>query len=254
MDWSLPGSSVPRILQARLLKWVTISSSRGSSQPGIKPESPVLQAGSLPWTPWEAPVTLTSHQLSDFWVNIDRHLEISEVVGFHSMALTLGQDTRKDSLSIRFANYIVISQACTNNWVKVPIPVCRSSSQCLVWKYCWPAAPGTPCGRTSYARSCSRGQRAEQREGSRAGLASDDSVKQLLCQPACGKRHQVTRLRRNEGINEFCQVQDKALNRSPKEGWAVRCSEAPIRAPENKQVLLYASATKGLKPVKEWRQ
>ena len=32
MDWSLPGSSVHNIFQARL-KWVAISSSKGSSQP-----------------------------------------------------------------------------------------------------------------------------------------------------------------------------------------------------------------------------
>ena len=30
MDWSPPGSSVPRISQARTLEWVAISSSRGS--------------------------------------------------------------------------------------------------------------------------------------------------------------------------------------------------------------------------------
>ena len=33
MDWSRPGSSVHRIFQARILEWVAISSSRGSSQP-----------------------------------------------------------------------------------------------------------------------------------------------------------------------------------------------------------------------------
>ena len=33
MDYSLPGSSVRGILQARILEWVAISFSRGSSQP-----------------------------------------------------------------------------------------------------------------------------------------------------------------------------------------------------------------------------
>ena len=33
MDWSLPGSSVHEIFQARLLEWVAISFSRGSSRP-----------------------------------------------------------------------------------------------------------------------------------------------------------------------------------------------------------------------------
>ena len=35
MDCSLPGSSVHGILQARILKWVAISFSRGSSQPRV---------------------------------------------------------------------------------------------------------------------------------------------------------------------------------------------------------------------------
>ena len=33
MDWSLPGSCVHRILQARILEWVVISSTSGSSWP-----------------------------------------------------------------------------------------------------------------------------------------------------------------------------------------------------------------------------
>ena len=33
MDCSLPGSSVLEILEARILKWVAVPSSRGSSQP-----------------------------------------------------------------------------------------------------------------------------------------------------------------------------------------------------------------------------
>ena len=33
MDCSLPGSSLPRILQARILEWVAIQFCRGSSRP-----------------------------------------------------------------------------------------------------------------------------------------------------------------------------------------------------------------------------
>ena len=51
MDCSPPGSSVHGILQARILEWVAISSSRGSSPPGIKPGSPALQADSSPTEP-----------------------------------------------------------------------------------------------------------------------------------------------------------------------------------------------------------
>ena len=43
MDFTVHG-----ILQARILEWVSFLSSRGSSQPGIKPRSPALQADSLP--------------------------------------------------------------------------------------------------------------------------------------------------------------------------------------------------------------
>ena len=48
---SLSGSSVHGIFQARVLEWIAISFSRGSSRPGIKPGSPVLQADALPSEP-----------------------------------------------------------------------------------------------------------------------------------------------------------------------------------------------------------
>ena len=43
MDCSPSGSSVHRILQARILEWVALPSSRGSSQPGIQPRSPACR-------------------------------------------------------------------------------------------------------------------------------------------------------------------------------------------------------------------
>ena len=45
-DCSQPGSSVHGIPQARILEWVAITFSRGSSNSGFKPESPTLQADS----------------------------------------------------------------------------------------------------------------------------------------------------------------------------------------------------------------
>ena len=45
MDWSLLDSSVHGILQTRILEWVAIPFSRGSS--GVEPGSPALQADSL---------------------------------------------------------------------------------------------------------------------------------------------------------------------------------------------------------------
>ena len=47
MDCSLPGLSVG-ILQARILEWVAMPSSRDLPNPGIKPRSSSLQADSLP--------------------------------------------------------------------------------------------------------------------------------------------------------------------------------------------------------------
>ena len=51
VDCSLPGSSVHRILQARILEWVAIPFSGGSPQPG----SPALQANSSPSEPLGKP-------------------------------------------------------------------------------------------------------------------------------------------------------------------------------------------------------
>ena len=49
---SPPGSSVRGILQARVLEWVAIPVPPGDlPDPGIKTESPALQADSLPFEP-----------------------------------------------------------------------------------------------------------------------------------------------------------------------------------------------------------
>ena len=39
------------IFQARILEWLAFPFSRGSSQPGVEPRSPALQADSLPAEP-----------------------------------------------------------------------------------------------------------------------------------------------------------------------------------------------------------
>ena len=48
IDCSPPGFSVHGILQARILEWVAMLSSRGSSLPQIEPWSPALQVDSSP--------------------------------------------------------------------------------------------------------------------------------------------------------------------------------------------------------------
>ena len=45
VDYSLPGSSVHKIFQTRVLEWVAIFFSRESSQPRIRSVSPALEAG-----------------------------------------------------------------------------------------------------------------------------------------------------------------------------------------------------------------
>ena len=58
MDYRVHG-----ILQARILEWVAVPFSRGSSQPEIKPRSPALQADSLPAEPPGKPIYSVSPQL-----------------------------------------------------------------------------------------------------------------------------------------------------------------------------------------------
>ena len=61
MDCSLPGSSVCGIFQARILEWVAIAFSRGSSQPRDQTRSPTLQADSLPSEPPGKPFAVLRH-------------------------------------------------------------------------------------------------------------------------------------------------------------------------------------------------
>ena len=48
--------TVHGMLQARVLEWVAFPSSRGLSNPGIKPSSSALQADSLPAEPHGKPI------------------------------------------------------------------------------------------------------------------------------------------------------------------------------------------------------
>ena len=53
------------ILQARILEWVAFPFSRGSSNPGIEPRSPSLQADSLPAEPQGKPSILGTMELEN---------------------------------------------------------------------------------------------------------------------------------------------------------------------------------------------
>ena len=58
MDGSPPGSSVHAILQVRILEWVAIPFSRGSSQPRDQTYVSTLQVNSLPSEPLGKPPSL----------------------------------------------------------------------------------------------------------------------------------------------------------------------------------------------------
>ena len=54
IEYSQSVSSVHGILQARILEWVAMPSSRGSSQPRDLIASPALQVDSLPLSHWRS--------------------------------------------------------------------------------------------------------------------------------------------------------------------------------------------------------
>ena len=60
VDWSLPGSTVHGISQARLLEWLPFPSPGDLSNSGIKPASPALAAGFLTTEPSGKPSVTVS--------------------------------------------------------------------------------------------------------------------------------------------------------------------------------------------------
>ena len=57
MDCSLPDSSVHRICQARILEWVAISYSKGSSRPRDRTHVSCIAGGSLPLSHLDGPAS-----------------------------------------------------------------------------------------------------------------------------------------------------------------------------------------------------
>ena len=66
MDYILPGSSIHGIFQARVLEWVAISLSRGSSQPRDRTRVSCIIHRQTVFTVW-ATTDLTKK--TDFWAN-----------------------------------------------------------------------------------------------------------------------------------------------------------------------------------------
>ena len=91
MDCRPPGSSVHGILQARTLEWAAISSSRGSSDPGIKPVSASISCiagNSLPTEPPQSP-------------HICEFFSFLLIVNFYFHTTVIGEK-RHDMISIFF--------------------------------------------------------------------------------------------------------------------------------------------------------
>ena len=84
-DCSPPGSSARGILQARILEWVAISFSRGSSQLRVEPWSPALQADSLPFEPAgksKSPKRVYQHILLNYTAKVLCHQTLKMTLVF----------------------------------------------------------------------------------------------------------------------------------------------------------------------------
>ena len=75
MDYTVYG-----ILQARILEWVALPFSRGSSQPRVEPRSPALQVDSLPVEPQGKPKNTGAGSLSLLqWIFPTQELNLGSI-------------------------------------------------------------------------------------------------------------------------------------------------------------------------------
>ena len=82
MDCSLPGSSVHGSLQARILEWVAISSSRGSSWPRDWTQVSCIASGFFPnWATREAPIC-TFVKYEYFYSRTNIYFDVGFLRGF----------------------------------------------------------------------------------------------------------------------------------------------------------------------------
>ena len=102
VDCSLPGFSVHGILQARILEWVTISFSRGSSRPGDLPD-PVIEPGSP-----SLEAALTSEPPGKWWCIWYRNLILRSIFLLQRIAIVITHSRKfcsTVSLCTIFADY-----------------------------------------------------------------------------------------------------------------------------------------------------
>ena len=118
MDCSPPGSSVHGILQARILEWVAIPFSRGSSpgdlpDPGIEPRSLALQADSLLSEPPGKPCRGNNrHGRNNKWygTKVTGRMKLNE----HNFIFRLKSSNLKSRLPQNSIKKVFFSQSCRN--------------------------------------------------------------------------------------------------------------------------------------------
>ena len=88
VDCSPPGSSVCEIFQARILEWVTMPSSRGSSWPRDRPHRPALQVDSFTSEPLEKPNHLYLTTIIIYNIYIIEYLYPDQITGCGFCLLT----------------------------------------------------------------------------------------------------------------------------------------------------------------------
>ena len=132
MDCSLPGSSVHGISQARILEWVAISFSRGSSQTRDWTKSPALAgifftAEPPGEPPWNAYQTLFPHSLLIYTILYSTDREIIIIPSFHhvSMEQHLKQQQVHDINSKNIYKHphqlFIVHPKCHLTWHNFPI-------------------------------------------------------------------------------------------------------------------------------------
>ena len=100
MDCSPPASSVPWILQARLLQWVGMPSSRDLPDPRIEPTSPVTPVLQVALSHWRNPLGL-------LLVLVNTHEGLSTVPNIYSVLSCShfypASETSQDALHTQFS-------------------------------------------------------------------------------------------------------------------------------------------------------
>ena len=150
MDCSPPASSVHGILQARILEWVAMPSSRGSSRPRDEPASPALQADSLLSEPrgkqWNERLTvmLTSTQRAHPSPSVPLGQSLPLQIRGHLCLFGNGAGTFSFSRPVLPVSAIGHKALAGAAFVLMPLPLQGHLSTCSVLTLCHQRSNSTP--------------------------------------------------------------------------------------------------------------